>query len=271
MQITLKQDFMENLSIFHRLNVGASIATFQQNLLAELKSILTWDQAVLLVPEPLIIPLNQTVQFTPPSRPSPTGVWQNLTILDWDWDDWSRQVAKYYQCDAWLLITIEVSYSDLIYQNLVPQQITILLLRNHQQFIPHEIRTLSIIQATLQQILDQAIALDYLFKQGYPTPNAMPNNVSNTVLNSMQNFDTMEMKHQPEHCIRRVLRSLGLTPRQVEVMYLIIKGQEVIEIAGILGCCESTVRKHLENLYRRLGVQTRTAAIAQVLKSLGIV
>ena len=263
MQMALKQDFMEKLDIFHRLSVGASIATFQQNLLAELKSILTWDQAVLLVPEPWIIPLNQTVKLTPPSRPSPMGVWHNLTVLDWDWDNWSCQVAKYYQFDAWLLITIELSYTDLIYQNPVPQQITILLLRNHQQFIPHEIRTLSIIQTTLQQILDQTIALDYLFKQGYPTPN--------TVLNSMPNFDTMEIKHQPEHCIRRVLRSLSLTPRQVEVMYLIIKGQEVIEIAGILGCCESTVRKHLENLYRRLGVQTRTAAIAQVLKSLGIV
>ena len=267
MQMALKQDFMEKLDIFYRLSVGASIVTFQQNLLTELKSILTWDQAILFVPEPLIIPLNQTVQFTPPSRPSPTGVWNILTILDRDWDDWSRQVAKYYQFDAWLLSTIELSYPDLIYQNLVPQQITILLLRNHQEFIPNEIRTLSIIHVILQQILDQAIALDYLFKQGYPTSNTMPN----TVLNSMPNFDTMEMKHQPEYCIRRVLRSLGLTPRQVEVMHLIIKGLEITEIAGVLGCCESTVRKHLENLYRRLGVQTRTAAIAQVLKTLGIV
>lgn len=271
MQMSLKQDFMEQLGIFRRLSIGGSIVTFQQNLLTELKSILTWDQAVLLVPEPWIIPLNQTVKLTPPSRPSPMGVWHNLTVLDWDWDNWSCQVAKYYQFDAWLLITIELSYTDLIYQNPVPQQITILLLRNHQQFIPHEIRTLSIIQATLQQILDQAIALDYLFKQGYPTASTVPNTVPNTVLNRMPNFDTMEMKHQPEYYIRRGLRSLGLTPRQVEVMNLIIKGLEVTEIAGVLGCCESTVRKHLENLYRRLGVQNRTAAIAQVLKTLGIV
>ena len=84
MQMSLKQDFMENLGIFHRLSVGGSVVAFQQNLLAELKSILTWEQAILLVPEPWIIPLNQTVQFTPPSRPSPTGVWQNSTILDRD-------------------------------------------------------------------------------------------------------------------------------------------------------------------------------------------
>jgi DNA-binding CsgD family transcriptional regulator len=255
--------YLKSPTPFNRLSVGGSAVTFQQNLLAELKSILTWEQAILLVPEPWIIPLNQTVQFTPPSRPSPTGVWHNSTILDWDWDDWSRQVAKYYELDAWLLITIKLSSSDLICQNLVPAQITILLLRNHQEFIPNEIRTLSIIQTALQQILEQAIALDYLFKQGYSTPNA--------VLNSRPNIDTIEVNHRPEHCIRRGLRSLGLTPRQVEVMHLIISGQEVTEIAKVLGCCESTVRKHLENLYRRLGVQTRTAAIAQVLRTLGIV
>ncbi|MCY7407592.1 MAG: LuxR C-terminal-related transcriptional regulator [Alkalinema sp. CAN_BIN05] len=263
MQMTLKQDFVEKLDILHRLSVGGSVVTFQQNLLAELKSILTWDQSILLVPEPWIIPLNQSVPFAPPSRPSPTGVWQNSTILDWNWDDWSRQVAKHYQLGSWLLITIELPSSNLTRQNSDPQQITILLLRNHQEFIPTEIRALSIIYTTLQQMLDQAIILDYLFKQSYT--------MSKTISNTMPNFDTIEMKHQPEPCIRRGLRSLGLTPRQVEVMHLIIKGQEVTEIAGVLGCCESTVRKHLENLYRRLGVQTRTAAIAQVLKTLGIV
>jgi len=267
MQMTLKQDFMEKLGILHRLSVGGSVVTFQQNLLAELKSILTWEQSILLVPEPWIIPLNQSVPFAPPSRPSPTGVWQNSTILDWNWDDWSRQVAKHYQLGAWLLITIELSFSNLTRQNSAPQQITILLLRNHQEFMPTEIRALSIIHITLQQMLDQAIILDCLFKQR----ETMSSTIPKTTLSTMPNFETIEMKHQPEPCIRRGLRSLGLTPRQVEVMYLIIKGQEVIEIAGVLGCCESTVRKHLENLYRRLGVQTRTAAIAQVLKTLGIV
>ncbi len=266
MQMTLKHSFTENLGILHRLSVGGSVVTFQQNLLAELKSILIWDQATLLVPEPWIIPLNQTVPFTPPSRPSPAGVWQNSTILDWDWDDWSRQVAKYYQLNAWLLITIEFSSPDSTCQNPVSQQITILVLRN-QEFTIAEIRALSIINITLQQMLDQAIALNSLFKQDYP----MSNTTSNIAPSSMSNFDRIEMNDQLEPCIRRGLRSLGLTPRQVEVMHLIISGQEVPAIAGVLGCCESTVRKHLENLYRRLGVQTRTAAIAQVLKTLGIV
>ena len=265
MQMSLKHSFTENLGILHRLSVGGSAVTFQQNLLTELKSILTWDQAILLIPEPWIIPLNQTVPFTPPSRPSPTGVWQNSTILDWDWDDWSCQVAKYYQLNAWLLITIEFSSPDATHQNPATQQITILILRN-QEFTGAEIRALSIVNSTLQQMLDQAIALNSLFKQGYPVSNVTLNAVSNSTLNV-----DIESNHQTEPCIRRGLRSLGLTPRQVEVMHLIISGQEVPEIADVLGCCESTVRKHLENLYRRLGVQTRTAAIAQVLKTLGIV
>ena len=264
--MTLKQDFTEKLGILHRLSVGGSVVTFQQNLLAELKSILTWDQAILLAPEPWIMPLNESVPFVPPSRPSPTGVWQNSTILDWNWDDWSRQVAKHYRLGAWLLITIELLSSNLTHSNPDPYQITILLLRDHQEFIPTEIRAISIIHTTLQQILDQAIILDYLFNQSHTMPNTASNIVANVDI-----VDLLEVKCQPEPCIRRGLRSLGLTPRQVEVMHLIVKGQEIVEIAGVLGCCESTVRKHLENLYRRLGVQTRTAAIAQVLKTLGIV
>lgn len=262
MQMTLKHSFTENLGILHRLSMGGSIVTFQQNLLTELKSILTWEQAVLLVPEPWIIPLNQAVPSTPPSRPSPAGVWQNSTILDWDWDDWSCQVAKYYQLNAWLLITIEFSSPDSTCQKPASQQITILILRNHE-FTLSEIRALSIVNITLQQMLDQAIALNCLFKRVYPTQNTGPNTVPS--------FDIIKLNHESEPCIRRGLRSLGLTPRQVEVMHLIISGQEVTEIADVLGCCESTVRKHLENLYKRLGVQTRTAAIAQVLKTLGIV
>lgn len=74
-----------------------------------------------------------------------------------------------------------------------------------------------------------------------------------------------------EHCIEESLKALGLTPRQSQVMYLIIKGKELTSIAQELGCREATVRKHIENLYRRLGVQTRAAAIAQVLERIGIV
>ena len=58
---------------------------------------------------------------------------------------------------------------------------------------------------------------------------------------------------------------LGLTPREREVLDLVGHGKTNIEIASILWLAPSTVSKHLENSYRKLGVTNRTAAAAQLL------
>jgi DNA-binding CsgD family transcriptional regulator len=58
------------------------------------------------------------------------------------------------------------------------------------------------------------------------------------------------------------LRALGLTERQAQVLRLIAIGRPSSAIAGELGISHGTVRKHLEHLYRRLGVTTRGAAAA---------
>lgn len=52
-----------------------------------------------------------------------------------------------------------------------------------------------------------------------------------------------------------------LSPRQWEVLRLVAEGATNAEIARRLFVAESTVRKHLENIYERLGVTTRTAAV----------
>ena len=41
-------------------------------------------------------------------------------------------------------------------------------------------------------------------------------------------------------------------------------------IAKVLSCDELTVRKRLENIYQKLGVQTRTAAVMVALERLGL-
>lgn len=55
-----------------------------------------------------------------------------------------------------------------------------------------------------------------------------------------------------------------LTPRQHHVMRLVAAGYTNVEIANGLFVSALTVRKHLENVYERLGVTTRTAAVALV-------
>lgn len=67
------------------------------------------------------------------------------------------------------------------------------------------------------------------------------------------------------------LESLGLTKREAEVLFWIAKDKSNAGIAKVLGCSEGTVRKHLEHLYAKLNVQTRTAAVMVALEKLGLV
>ncbi len=66
------------------------------------------------------------------------------------------------------------------------------------------------------------------------------------------------------------LELLGLTKREAEVLFWIAKDKSNAGIARVLGCCEGTVRKHLEHIYGKLGVQTRTAAVMAALEKLGL-
>jgi DNA-binding CsgD family transcriptional regulator len=55
---------------------------------------------------------------------------------------------------------------------------------------------------------------------------------------------------------------LRLTVRQQEILHLVRLGMPNKQIARILGISGGTVRKHLENVFERLDVQSRTAAVA---------
>jgi DNA-binding CsgD family transcriptional regulator len=54
-----------------------------------------------------------------------------------------------------------------------------------------------------------------------------------------------------------------LTPRQNDLLRLLAAGHTNIQIARRLGISEGTVRTHLENIYERLGVSSRTAAVTR--------
>ena len=61
-----------------------------------------------------------------------------------------------------------------------------------------------------------------------------------------------------------VIESMGLaftlTPREAEVLYWVVKGKINRDIADIVGSSPATVKKHLERIFVKLGVETRTAA-----------
>lgn len=60
----------------------------------------------------------------------------------------------------------------------------------------------------------------------------------------------------------RHLQQVALTPRETEVLSWLTKGKTNRDIADILGMSPRTVNKHLEHIFEKLGVETRTAAAA---------
>lgn len=66
-----------------------------------------------------------------------------------------------------------------------------------------------------------------------------------------------------------MLEALGLTPREAEVLFWVARGKTNDEIATVLGIGLTTVKKHLESTYAKLGVENRTTAAAMALERMG--
>ncbi len=65
--------------------------------------------------------------------------------------------------------------------------------------------------------------------------------------------------------IEAIAHTFKLTPREAEVLYWVVKGKINRDIGDILGSSPMTVKKHLERVFAKLGVETRTAAAAMVM------
>jgi DNA-binding response OmpR family regulator/DNA-binding CsgD family transcriptional regulator len=68
-----------------------------------------------------------------------------------------------------------------------------------------------------------------------------------------------------ESVIDAIALSFKLTPREAEVLYWVVKGKINRDIGDIVGASPMTVKKHLERVFAKLGVETRTAAAAMVM------
>ena len=61
---------------------------------------------------------------------------------------------------------------------------------------------------------------------------------------------------------------LGLTPRQAEVLLWVAQGKSNGDIATILSTSEGTVKKHLEHIFEKLGVENRGGASLVAIETL---
>ena len=65
---------------------------------------------------------------------------------------------------------------------------------------------------------------------------------------------------------REGLERRGLTRREAEILSLVARGKTNKEVAADLHISPLTVRKHLEHVYKKLGVGSRTEAAVLVLR-----
>ena len=76
----------------------------------------------------------------------------------------------------------------------------------------------------------------------------------------------MVMREESGSAAIAVLRdAFALTGKEAEVLYWVAQGKINRDIADILGSSPATVKKHLERIHAKLGVETRTAAAALAL------
>lgn len=67
----------------------------------------------------------------------------------------------------------------------------------------------------------------------------------------------------------RLAGAFALTPREAEVLHWVTAGKTNRDIGAILAMSPRTVTKHLEHVFTKLGVETRTSAAARALAVLG--
>jgi DNA-binding NarL/FixJ family response regulator len=78
----------------------------------------------------------------------------------------------------------------------------------------------------------------------------------------------LNREFKPDFSSSEPLLKLGLTPRATEALLWLAQGKTNSDIATILGITESTVKKHVQEMFEKLGVETRGAATVRALELL---
>jgi DNA-binding NarL/FixJ family response regulator len=81
----------------------------------------------------------------------------------------------------------------------------------------------------------------------------------------------MKGEFKPDFSSSEPLLQFGLTPRAAEALLWLAQGKTNSDIATILGITESTVKKYVQEMFDKLGVETRGAATVRALEVLNSV
>lgn len=78
----------------------------------------------------------------------------------------------------------------------------------------------------------------------------------------------LKREFNPDFSSFEPLLKFDLTPRAAESLLWLAQGKTNSDIATILGITESTVKKHVQEIFDKLGVETRGAASVRALEAL---
>ena len=121
-------------------------------------------------------------------------------------------------------------------------------------------------QTVPAQLLKWLHAQSALAAQGHaPRPLALVKEARQLVLNlqertSDEDWLIVMREVSDTAVVHAMMQGFKLTLREAEVLYWVAKGKTNRDIGDILGSSPATVKKHLEHVYTKLGVETRTAA-----------
>jgi len=76
------------------------------------------------------------------------------------------------------------------------------------------------------------------------------------------------LEFKPDFSSAVPLQTLGLSPREAEVLAWVAQGKTNADTGSILGMSELTVKKHLVHVFEKLGVDNRNAATLRALEVL---
>lgn len=83
----------------------------------------------------------------------------------------------------------------------------------------------------------------------------------------VQAFRDAHLREASDPLSPRRLRKLGLTEREAEVARLLVEGLSASALAERLSISPHTARHHIASIYSKLGVSSRAAAVAVVLRA----
>ena len=77
-----------------------------------------------------------------------------------------------------------------------------------------------------------------------------------------------ELAPLPKELTPAMLMPLGLTEREAETLFWLAQGKANADLCILLNVQLTTIKKHLEKIYQKLGVENRTAAAAMALEKM---